>query len=192
MARTITQAERVEGERSLAVQAPAQMRAPVVDRRYRLLPADLGGLHARPRPATVRLVGTQGIECPAPVLHFAGMSKPLLLDAANVVAIARIAGSPLQRDWLQQKVVLAVVVEDGGPVIRLFAPSDPALSTLRRKSVQVERARVRSRYLRQFLRALLAFGGLITAAIAAVYLIENWPALLAVALAAIDALRSSS
>ncbi len=105
MARTVTQSERVEGERSQAVMQPQ----PVVDRLYRLQPADLGGVNARPRRATVRFVGTQGIERPAPVLHFQGIAKPLILDAANVTAMAALAGSPLQRDWLGKDVVLAVV-----------------------------------------------------------------------------------
>jgi hypothetical protein len=191
MARTVTQVERVEGERSQAGGGP-QLSAPVVERYYRLQPGDLGGLHAPPRAAIVRFASTQGIERPAPVLHFDGMAKPLVLDGANVAVIARIAGSALQRDWLRQRVMLAVVVEGNTPVIRLFAPDDPALSALRRKSVQVERVRVRNQFLRQLLRAALVFGALLAAAMAAVYVIENWAAILAAVLAAVDALRNAS
>jgi hypothetical protein len=191
MARTVTQGERVEGERSQTGGIP-QFSAPVVERYYRLQPGDLGGLHARPRAATIRFVGTQGIERPAPVLHFEGMAKPLVLDGANVTAIVRIAGSALQRDWLRQRVMLGVVVEGNTHIIRLFALDDPALSALRRKSAQVERVRVRSQFLRQLLRAALVFGALLAAAAAAVYIIENWTAILAAVLAVVDALRNSS
>ncbi len=136
MPRTVTQSARVDGERTQAVTQPQ----PVVDRLYRLQPSDLGGVHARPRRATVRFVGTQGIERPALVLHFQGIAKPLVLDGPNVLAIASLAGSPLQRDWLGKEVVLAVVAEHNNLAVRLFAPADPALAGLRRKSVQVERA----------------------------------------------------
>src|SRR5688572_23933069 len=137
MAHTATQAKRIDGERNQA----ADSQVPVVDRLYRLQAADLGGVHSRPRSATVRFVGAQGIERPAPVLHFAGVAKPLVLDAANVAAIVRLAGSPLQRDWLGQEVVLAVVSEEETPVVRLFAPGDPALAGLRRRSVRAERTK---------------------------------------------------
>jgi hypothetical protein len=140
----------------------------------------------------VRFVGAQGIERPSPVLHFEGVAKPLVLDGANVSAIARLAGSPLQRDWLGHEVVLAVLVEGQAPVIRLFAPGDPALAGLRRKSVQVEHAKARSQYMRQMLRAGIVFLGLIAAGYVAVYLIENWSALLAAALSVVDILRNNS
>lgn len=186
MARTVTQSERVEGEHSMAFTQPL----PVVDRLYRLQPADLGGLHARPRRATVRFVGTQGIERPAPVLHFQGVAKPLVLEGGNVLAMASLAGSPLQRDWLGKEVVLGVVVEDNIPSIRLFAPGDPALAGLRRKSVHAERARTRSLYLRQVIRAALVFLVLLAAAYAIVYVIDNWATLVAAVLAFVAALRS--
>ena len=186
MARTVNQSERVEGERSQAVLQPQ----PVVDRLYRLQPADLGGIHARPLRATVRFVGTQGIELPAPVLHFQGIAKPLVLDAANVTAMAALAGSPLQRDWLGTDLVLAVVVESGTPAIRLFGPGDPALAGLQRKSVQVERAKTRSLYLRQAMRAAGVFLVLIAAAFGVVYVIDNWAVLTAAVLSFVAALRS--
>lgn len=186
MARTINQSERVEGEQSQAV-IQAQ---PVVDRLYRLQPPDLGGVHARPRRATVRFVGTQGIERPYPVLHFQGIAKPLVLDSNNVTAMAALAGSPLQRDWLGKDVVVAVVVESGTPAIRLFAPGDPALAGLQRRSVQAERARARSLYFRQAVRAAAVFLVLIAAAAAVVFVIDNWAALAAAILSFVAALRS--
>jgi hypothetical protein len=186
MARTVTQPERVEGERSQAVIQPQ----PIVDRLYRLQPADLGGVHAPPRSATVRFVGTQGIERPAPVLHFQGIAKPLVLDAANVTTMAALAGSPLQRDWLGKEVVLGVVVEDNMPVVRLFASGDPALAGLRRKSVQAERAKTRSLYLRKAMRAAVVFLVLIAATYGVVYVIDNWATLAAAILSFVNALRS--
>lgn len=189
MARTVTQSERVEGERSQAVLLPQ----PVVDRLYRLQPADLGGINARPHRVTVRFVGMQGIERPAPVLHFQGIAKPLILDAANVTAMAALAGSPLQRDWLGKDVVLAVVGKDNEqdiPAIRLFAPGDAALVGFQRKSIQAEHARTRSIYLRQAMRAAVVFLVLLAVAYGVVYVIDNWAALLAAVLALISALRS--
>jgi hypothetical protein len=186
MARTLNQSERMEGERSQAV----LQSQPVVDRLYRLQPADLGGVHARPLRATVRFVGTQGIELPAPVLHFQGIAKPLVLDAANVTAMAALAGSPLQRDWLGKDVVLGVVVEDNMPVVRLFASGDPALAGLQRKSVQAERARTRSLYFRKATRAAVVFLVLIVAAYGIVYVIDNWATLAAAVLSFVTALRS--
>ena len=189
MARTVTQSERVEGERSQAVLLPQ----PVIDRLYRLQPADLGGVNARPHRATVRFVGTQGIERPVSVLHFQGIAKPLILDAANVTAMAALAGSPLQRDWLGKDVVLAVVGKDNEeniPAIRLFAPGDPALAGFQRKSVQAEHARTRSLFLRQATRAAVVFLVLLAVAYGVVYVIDNWAALAAAVLAFISALRS--
>jgi hypothetical protein len=188
MARTETQSGRMEGEHRQAVET----RLPVVDRLYRLQPADLGGMHARPHSVVVRFVGSQGVERPVPVMHFEGVAKPLMLDAVNVAAIVRIAGSSLPRDWLRTEVVLAVVVEDGLPCIRLLAPGDPMLGALRRKSAAVERTRAFRLYLRQALRAALAFGSLAAILLLAVFLIENWAALLAMVLSAFAALRNAS
>jgi hypothetical protein len=176
----------MEGERSQAVEG----RQPVVDRLYRLQPADLGGLHARPRDAVVRFVGMQGVEHPTPVLHFEGIAKPLLLDGPNIAAITRITGSPLPRDWLRKVVVLAVVDEGQGLIVRLYPPGAPVLAKLHRRSVQAERAQARRLYLRQALRAALLFAGLGAIAFLAIFLIENWAALLAVVLGAVDALRN--
>ncbi|MFN8464101.1 MAG: hypothetical protein U0X20_01060 [Caldilineaceae bacterium] len=186
MARTVNQSERVEGERSQA----AVQTQPVVDRLYRLQPADLGGVNARPRRATVRFVGTQGIELPAPVLHFQGIAKPLVLDAVNVTSMAALAGSPLQRDWLGKDVVLGVVVEDNTPVVRLFAAGDPVVAGLQRKSVQAERARTRSLYFRKAMRAAVVFLVLIVAAYGVVLVINNWTTLIAAVLSFVNDLRS--
>jgi hypothetical protein len=182
MARTISQAERVEGERQHGTVSAAA----VVDRYYRLQPADLGGADAAPRPAVVRLVGAQGVEQPSPVLHLAGLVKPLLLDAANMAVLTRIAASPLQRDWVGREIVLAVVSEQGAPVIRLFAPGDPAVAELRRQSQRTARARVLALRLRQLLRYALVLLFLLLLAGAALYLFENWSTLLELATTLIE------
>jgi hypothetical protein len=73
----------------------------------------------------------------------------------------------------------------------VFAPDDPALTAIRRRSIRAERAQARSHYLRQALRAALVFGGLIAVAVLAFYLVENWTLILEAVLSAVDALRNS-
>jgi hypothetical protein len=174
----------VEGER----QHGATVSAQVVERYYRLQPSDLGGPDAPPRAATVRLVGVQGVEEPSPVLHLAGIAKPLLLDAANVAAIARIAASPLQRDWTGHAVALAVVREGGAPVIRLLAPGDPVVAELRRKSQAAARTRAAAVALQRALRYAVALLGISLLAGAAFYLFENWAMLLELGTTFLDGL----
>ena len=111
---------------------------------------------------------------PQPMLHLAGLTKPLLLDAANVAALTRIAASPLQRDWVGREVTLAVVPEGSQLVIRLFAPDDPALGALRRKSRAAARARTTARWLRRLLRYALILLFLLALASAALYVYQNW------------------
>ena len=192
MSRTISQAERIEGERQHRLgEQPS-----VVHRFYRLQPADLGGIDAPPRAATVRHVSAQGIEQPQPMLHLGGLTKPLLLDAANVAALTRITASPLQRDWVGREVVLAVVPSEGsaenGPstplAIRLFAPDDPYLNLLRRKSQAAARARATAIFIRRALRYAFALLVLVVILAAALYLYQNWATLVELATTLIDGL----
>lgn len=169
MARTVSQAERIEGERQHGTAV-----APVVDRYYRLQPQDLGGIYAPPRIACVRHVGVQGVERPQSILHLAGMAKPLLLDAHNVAVLTRLAASPLQRDWVGREVALAVVPEDGALALRLFAPDDPQLRVLRHKSRTAKRARHTAVLVRQVMRSALILLILVAAGGAVFYLYENW------------------
>ena len=184
MSRTISQAQRIEGERQHGMTQPVA----VVERYYRLQPGDLGGPDAPPRAATVRLVGSQGVEQPVPVLHLTGLARPLLLDAANVTAITRIAASPLQRDWVGREVALAVVSEGGAPAIRLLAPGDPQVAALRRKSQRAARARAAALRLRQALRYSLALFAVFLLAALVLYLAQNWAALLELATTLIEGL----
>jgi len=183
MAGTVSQADRIEGERQHGMAI-----MPVVDRYYRLQPVDLGGLFAGPRIAVVRQVGAQGFEQPQPILHLTGIAKPLLLDESNVAALARIAGSPLQRDWVGREVAVAVVAEDGALAIRLFAPADPQVESLRRKSRAAARSRTTSLWLRQLLRYTLLVASLLLAGGAALYLLENWGMLLELGATLLDGL----
>jgi hypothetical protein len=200
MSRTISQAERIKGERQHRLGAQSS----VVDRFYRLQPADLGGIDAPPRAAAVRHVSAQGIEQPQPLLHLEGLTKPLLLDAANVAALTRITASPLQRDWVGRAVVLAVVpadCADGSPssgpnsspstgsngssnaspnhtlVIRLFAPDDPYLNVLRRRSQAAARARATAAFVHRALRYASVLLALLVLLAAAFYLYQNWATL---------------
>lgn len=186
MSRTISQADRIEGER----QHRMGEQVSVVDRLYRLQPADLGGTHAPPRTAVVRQVGAQGIEQPQTMLHLAGLTKPLLLDAANVAALTRITASPLQRDWVGREVALAVVPANSSPnaplTIRLFAPDDPYLDVLRRKSQTAARARATTALLRRLLRYASVLLALLVLAAAAFYVYQNWATLLELGTTLID------
>jgi hypothetical protein len=173
MAGTVSQADRIEGERQHGTAI-----TPVVDRYYRLQPVDLGGLYGEPRIVVVRQVGAQGFEQPQPILHLAGIAKPLLMDVRNVAALAQIAASPLQRDWVGREVALVVVSEGGALAIRLFAPSDPTVERLRRKSQAAVRARTMTLWLRQLFRYTLLLLSLLVVGGVALYLVENWAMLL--------------
>lgn len=183
MARTVSQADRIEGERQHNTAI-----APVVDRYYRLQPVDLGGLYAEPRIAVVRHVGAQGFEQPQPILHLAGIGKPLLLDATNVAALAEITASPLQRDWIGCEVAIAVVTENGALAIRLYSPTNPELKSLRRRSRDAVRARTASLWLRKLTRYALLVLSLLLVGGVALYLFENWDMLMELGATLLDGL----
>lgn len=180
--RIITQADRIEGERQHAEVAPQAG----VDRYYRLHPRDLGGAHAVPRLLRVRQAGMQGFEQPIPLLHLAGLTKPLLLDETNVAALTRIAGSPLQRDWEGREVVVAVELENGQQVIRLYAPADPSVVTLQRRRQNARRAQVAALRTRQLFRWVVVLLTVLVLAAAAYYVWQNREALLALATAFVN------
>ena len=187
MARTVSQADRIEGERQHGTAI-----APVVDRYYRLQPVDLGAIYAEPRLAVVRQVGAQGFEQPQPILHLTGIAKPLLVDAHNAAALARICGSPLQRDWVGREVALAVVTEGNALAIRLFAPGDPQLESLRRKSRAAVRSRTTALWLRQALRYTMLVLSLLVVGFVALYLVENWSMLTELGTTLLDGLINPS
>jgi len=131
----------------------------VVATRYRLQPADL----PEPRQLVVRVVVGQGVETFTPVLHFAGLAKPLVLDAANAAAMAAVAGSPLFGDWVGCLVELRVVTEAGIERIRLVpAPSLPT----RMISVRLPNGRMT--------RGALLLVAVLLLALGAVYVVAHW------------------
>lgn len=112
MTQANTQVERLRAE---ALHRPVADPG-VVTLRYRLQPADLP---EGKRSVVVRTVSAQGIETAAPVVHFEGIAKPLLMDATNVAAMTQQAGSPLYSEWVGVKVTLYVISEGDAERIRL-------------------------------------------------------------------------
>lgn len=106
-------------------------RAPVVDERYRLQPADLQGLPLR---TVIHKVTYQGLEQLTPVLHFADLPlghlalvKHLALDAAQCRELIRLTRSSFCGDWVGQTVELRVTSVAGKPTINLATPTPPAV-----------------------------------------------------------------
>jgi len=93
----------------------------VIDRQYRLLPADLAG---KPRKVIVRGVTVEGVEYVTPLIHFEGVGRPLALDAAQRIEMAHIARSTILADWVGAAVVLQPVRTNGQERIRLQALED--------------------------------------------------------------------
>jgi hypothetical protein len=139
---------------------------PVMDVRYRLRPEDIAGGQIK---AVVRTVTRQGVEKVMPVVHFAGLTRPLVLDAANLEAMARITGSPLAADWPGHTMLLRVVPEEGTLRVRLL-PADAPPPVAKPKSVPAT-----AMFSAANLRATLIFLLVLAAALAAVYLVENAP-----------------
>lgn len=157
MAKTTSQATRLEAEHKHAPYPPAPAR--IVETRYRLQPADLpaAGLQA-----TVKRVTRQGVEHVTPVLHLDGAPKPFLLDDENIRRMSALAGSPLHAAWIGVALTLVAASEEGQPAIRIFgtgaAPAPPR-----------QPRTVRSQW-----RAVLLFLLLLGLAFGAVFLVENW------------------
>lgn len=145
----------------------------VVDRRYRLNPADLAG---RTRPVIVCSVTYEGLEELRPLVHFEGLGRPLSLDPDQRLDMARITHSTLLVDWVGASLVLRPVRRDGRESIRLLGRDEydpyPLLAPAQRRAPALP--------VRTILR-LLAVIFLIVAAFAAVSMVEtatNFQALL--------------
>lgn len=95
----------------------------VIDRQYRLLPADLAG---KPRRVIVRSVSVEGVESVTPLLYFEGVGRPLALDANQRIEMAHIARSTVLADWVGAALVLQPVRDHGSERIRLL-PADGSL-----------------------------------------------------------------
>lgn len=152
----------------LAAEAAQQhtIPTPVMDVRYRLRPEDIPGGQIK---AVVRTVTRQGVEKVVPVVHFAGLGRPLLLDDANLEAMLRITGSPLAADWPGHTLLLRVVPEEGRLRIRLL-PMDMPPPVAKPDAVPAA-----AMFSAANLRAALIFLLVLAAALAVVYLVENAP-----------------
>ncbi len=110
-----SQTDRVDGERLHGPLPESQ----VIETRYRLQPGDLAG------PATTLVicqVALQGVERPRVAVHFAGISKPMMLTAQDRRALVQYTGSPLFSDWIDVSVELRVVEDKDGSHLCLVAP----------------------------------------------------------------------
>ncbi|MBK8049773.1 MAG: hypothetical protein IPK16_23300 [Anaerolineales bacterium] len=163
MPRAASQSERLANEvRHRAPPAPD-----IVGMRYRLQTTDLPEIPLRTR---VRAVSGQGVENVAPLLHFIGVAKPLVLGAANIAAMIRITGSPAYDDWIGCEVQIYRGQEGEEPVVRIASalePVTPARAYLPAEPQTAQRS-IRRRW--PALLLLLA----VAIALIVVYLIDNW------------------
>ena len=90
----------------------------IVDQEYRLQPADVAG---RPRRLVIANVSYQGVEQLAPVLHFEGMTKRLVLSADSVRDLVNLPGTPIFSNWIGITVVLETSRVDGVDTIGIVA-----------------------------------------------------------------------
>lgn len=156
------QAARIAAEAAHQPAPPAR----VVDLHYRLQPEHLASGNVQ---VVVRAVTSQGIEELVPLLHFEGIARPLLLDAANLTAMRAIAGSPLPVDWPGQTLALRVVAEEGASHIRIIAPKAHVPAPSRPTPPRPPLFSTRN------LWATLLLLLVLTAAFAAVYIVEHAP-----------------
>lgn len=95
----------------------------VVDQRYRLQAADLGGA---PQRVLIRAISFQGLEELTPVLHFDGLAtKHLALSSVQRQELSRVMHSSLCSDWVGRPVELRLGQVDGEPTVRLITPTPP-------------------------------------------------------------------
>jgi hypothetical protein len=92
--------------------------SPIVDANYRILPEDLEGIA---RHVIVANVTYQGVEEMAPVLHFAGQTKRLVLSAEQVGQMIEITGTTLFPQWVGVAIILQPHVAQNGSSILIKA-----------------------------------------------------------------------
>lgn len=172
MSRTLSQAERVAAERSLQQYIEPNL----AERQFRLQAADFADMPAGGHTLVVRAVGTQGVERLAPVLHFEGLAKPLVLDPVDVTAMARLTGSPLWSDWMGKAIPLHIAYEDGQRHVRIGHPTPAQRAAVLADPERLAKAR---RAIWRRVRVALMIALLVVLAIVAVYLVENGPTLIA-------------
>lgn len=77
--------------------------SPIIDANYRLHPTDLAGAA---RQVVIANVTFQGVEAMAPVLHFVGQTKRLVLTPEQVRQMIDITGTSLFPQWYGVAVIL--------------------------------------------------------------------------------------
>lgn len=85
-----------------------------VDRRYRLVPSDLG---SKARQVTVKSVTIEGVERLTPLVYFEGIGRPLALDQSQRTALIQAARSAVLADWVGVSVILRLARIDGQETI---------------------------------------------------------------------------
>jgi len=90
----------------------------IVDAEYRLQPADLP---VRPSRVVIANVTYQGVEQLAPVLHFEGMTKRLVLSPDLVQRVVNLTGTPIFSRWIGITLILEVSRIDGAHMINIVA-----------------------------------------------------------------------
>ena len=137
-------------------------RAPVVDVRYRLQPADLAGSIQR---VVIQQVSFQGLEEMTPVLHFADrFDKPLALTASQRRELIESLHSFLCEEWVGQAIELRPGRHLTDAEIQIGAPTSSSY-----RHTPARPLRTRSFSIGPSLWALL----LLVAAVAMVYWIEQ-------------------
>jgi hypothetical protein len=96
-------------------------RSQIVDERYRLQAADLGGGPVR---VLISGVSFQGVEQLVPVLHFRGpVRKQLALNATQRRELIALTHSSLCSDWVGRQVELRPVRSNRQAAITILAPA---------------------------------------------------------------------
>jgi hypothetical protein len=92
--------------------------SPIVDANYRLHPIDLQGIA---RQVVIANISFQGVENMAPVLHFVGQTKRLVLSADQVRQMIDITGTSLFPQWIGVTIILQPQASQGQASILLKA-----------------------------------------------------------------------
>jgi len=98
--------------------------SPIIDRRYRLTPQDLG---RHDHVVTIRNVSWQGVETLSPLLHLHEFpTKRLALDAIQQQELIQILGTYHTEDWIGEQVIIAAQSDHDQLRVHLFPPTSAA------------------------------------------------------------------
>ena len=90
--------------------------SPTVDENYRLRAADLEGLA---RQVEIANITYQGVEEMAPVMHFVGQSKRMVMSPEQVNEMLEITGTVLAPKWVGTRILLQPHESGGEFYIRI-------------------------------------------------------------------------